>query len=97
MEPCSGFAESISQASAGSCALAARACLGSNGLANVLGVERDGAVSTGNVGGPFGMKSSVYPEYLVLFHAARALGRPVKWTDERSEIFVWTVMAAITR
>jgi CO/xanthine dehydrogenase Mo-binding subunit len=60
-----------------------------NGLAAVLGVERDKVrVLTGNVGGSFGMKSAVYPEYLALFHAARALGRPVKWTDERSESFV---------
>ncbi len=29
-----------------------------------------------------------YPEYLALFYAARVLGRPVKWTDERSESFV---------
>src|SRR4029077_15937636 len=29
-----------------------------------------------------------YPEYTCLFHAARALGRPVKWTDERSESFL---------
>jgi carbon-monoxide dehydrogenase large subunit len=60
-----------------------------NGLATVLGVERDKVrVLTGNVGGSFGMKSAVYPEYLALLHAARALGRPVKWTDERSESFV---------
>ena len=60
-----------------------------NGLAGVLGVDRDKVrVLTGNVGGSFGMKSAVYPEYLALFHAARVLGRPVKWTDERSESFV---------
>jgi aerobic carbon-monoxide dehydrogenase large subunit len=60
-----------------------------NGLAAVLGVEHNKVrVLTGNVGGSFGMKSAVYPEYLALFHAARALGRPVKWTDERSESFV---------
>ena len=58
-------------------------------LAAVLGVERDKVrVLTGNVGGSFGMKSAVYPEYLALLHAARALGRPVKWTDERSESFI---------
>jgi carbon-monoxide dehydrogenase large subunit len=45
-------------------------------------------VLTGNVGGSFGMKAFVYPEYVGLFHAARALGRPVKWTDERSESFL---------
>src|ERR1700726_3817793 len=60
-----------------------------NGLAAILGVERDKVrVLTGNVGGSFGMKSAVHPEYLALLHAARALGRPVKWTDERSESFV---------
>jgi carbon-monoxide dehydrogenase large subunit len=59
------------------------------GLANVPGVERDKVrVLTGNVGGSFGMKSAVYPEYLALLHAARTLGQPVKWTDERSESFI---------
>jgi carbon-monoxide dehydrogenase large subunit len=58
-------------------------------LANVLGVERDKVrVMTGNVGGSFGMKSQIYPEYPALFHAAKILGRPVKWTDERSESFI---------
>ena len=45
-------------------------------------------VLTGSVGGSFGMKASVYPEYACLLHAARVLGRPVKWTDERSESFL---------
>jgi len=45
-------------------------------------------VLTGNVGGSFGMKSSVYPEYVAALHAAKVLGRPVKWTDERSESFL---------
>ncbi len=45
-------------------------------------------VLTGNVGGSFGMKASVYPEYIALLHAAKTLGRPVKWTDERSESFL---------
>ena len=31
---------------------------------------------------------AVYPEYVCVLHAARALGRPVKWTDERSGSFV---------
>ena len=43
---------------------------------------------TGNVGGSFGMKSQVYPEYGPLLLAAKKLGRPVKWTDERSESFL---------
>ncbi|MFZ4701134.1 MAG: molybdopterin cofactor-binding domain-containing protein [Candidatus Methylumidiphilus sp.] len=45
-------------------------------------------VLTGNVGGSFGMKSSVYPEYVPVLHAAKLLGRPVKWTDDRSGSFV---------
>ncbi len=60
-----------------------------NQLAEVLGIERDKLrVLTGNVGGSFGMKASVYPEYVALLYAARALGRPVKWTDERSLSFL---------
>ncbi len=45
-------------------------------------------VLTGNVGGSFGMKASVYPEYVCCLHGARALGRPVKWTDERTSSFM---------
>ncbi len=45
-------------------------------------------VLTGNVGGSFGMKIGTFPEYMCILHAARALGRPVKWTDLRSESFV---------
>ncbi len=45
-------------------------------------------VLTGNVGGSFGMKSSCYPEYPAILYAARLLGRPVKWTDERGESFL---------
>ena len=41
-----------------------------------------------NVGGSFGMKASIYPEYVCIAHAARALARPVKWVDERSGSFV---------
>jgi aerobic carbon-monoxide dehydrogenase large subunit len=41
-----------------------------------------------NVGGSFGMKGAIFPEYVCAMHAARALGRPVKWTDRRSESFV---------
>ncbi|MCR0981898.1 xanthine dehydrogenase family protein molybdopterin-binding subunit [Roseomonas populi] len=58
-------------------------------IAKVMHVENEGLrVLTGNVGGSFGMKSSVYPEYPALLHAAKTLGRPVKWTDSRSESFL---------
>ena len=60
-----------------------------NLLSTVMGVPVEKIrVLTGNVGGSFGMKASAYPEYICLLHAARTLGRPVKWTDERSESFV---------
>jgi len=45
-------------------------------------------VVTGEVGGSFGMKSGVYPEHVLVLWAARRLGRPVKWTSDRSEGFV---------
>jgi carbon-monoxide dehydrogenase large subunit len=45
-------------------------------------------ILTGNVGGSFGMKANAYPEYACLLHAARQLGRPVKWTDERTGSFM---------
>ena len=58
-------------------------------LANTLNVPADKVrVLTRNVGGSFGMKNSAYPEYLCILHAAKQLGRPVKWTDERSTSFL---------
>jgi carbon-monoxide dehydrogenase large subunit len=60
-----------------------------NSAANALGVPREQVrVLVGNVGGSFGMKSSLYPEYVCALFAARALGRPVKWTDERTGSFL---------
>jgi carbon-monoxide dehydrogenase large subunit len=38
-----------------------------------------------DVGGGFGAKSRTYPEELVLGHYSRELGRPVKWTETRTE------------
>jgi aerobic carbon-monoxide dehydrogenase large subunit len=58
-------------------------------ISEALGVPaKDVRVVTGQVGGSFGMKAAVFPEYICLLHAARTLGRPVKWTDERSGSFV---------
>jgi len=58
-------------------------------LAAILGVAPESLrVITGNVGGSFGMKAQAYPEQVCILHAARALGRPVKWTDERSSSFL---------
>jgi carbon-monoxide dehydrogenase large subunit len=58
-------------------------------LMDILSAPADKVrVVTGQVGGSFGMKASVYPEYICILHAARVLGCPVKWTDERSGSFL---------
>ncbi|MFO1159734.1 MAG: xanthine dehydrogenase family protein molybdopterin-binding subunit [Reyranellaceae bacterium] len=41
-----------------------------------------------DVGGGFGMKNFVYPEWVLLLWAARKLGRPVRWIADRAEEFV---------
>ena len=59
------------------------------GTSNVLGTTPDKVrILTENVGGSFGMKSQVFPENCLVLFAAKALGCPVKWTDERSDSFV---------
>jgi carbon-monoxide dehydrogenase large subunit len=45
-------------------------------------------IVTPDVGGGFGMKAFLYPEQVLVLHAARLLGRPVKWTSGRSEAFL---------
>lgn len=58
-------------------------------LATVLGVAPEAVrVISGDVGGNFGTRNSLYPEYAVLLWAARHCGRPVKWVCERSEAFL---------
>ena len=60
-----------------------------NYIAGVLGVGRDKLrVLTGRVGGSFGMKQPTYSEYYCILHAAHELGRPVKWTDDRTDSFL---------
>ena len=57
-------------------------------IAEALGVDAKAVrILTGQVGGSFGMKGGVFPEYICILHGTRALGRPVKWTDERSGSF----------
>jgi carbon-monoxide dehydrogenase large subunit len=57
-------------------------------LAEVLGVppERVRALCR-DMGGNFGTRNFFYPEYALVAWAARRVGRPVKWTCERSEAF----------
>ncbi|TMG76425.1 MAG: xanthine dehydrogenase family protein molybdopterin-binding subunit [Betaproteobacteria bacterium] len=52
-----------------------------------LPAERVRVVSP-DVGGAFGLRNNLYPEQVVVAWAAKRIGRPVKWTGERSEAFV---------
>jgi len=45
-------------------------------------------VESYDVGGSFGVRSQIYPEYPVLVHASRLLDRPVKWVGSRAEAFL---------
>jgi aerobic carbon-monoxide dehydrogenase large subunit len=47
-------------------------------------------VSCPDVGGGFGVKNALYPEWVMLLWAARRFGRPVKWIGERTEDFITT-------
>lgn len=61
------------------------------GLAPVFGVAEDAIqVACPDVGGGFGVKNPVYPEYVLLLWAARHLGRPVRWASGHGEDFVST-------
>jgi aerobic carbon-monoxide dehydrogenase large subunit len=52
----------------------------------VVGVaETQFRIIAENVGGGFGTKGGLYPEYVLATLAARLTGRPVKWIAERSE------------
>src|SRR5215471_20222723 len=51
-----------------------------------LGIERDRVrVLAGDIGGSFGLKIGASREELAVAAASRAVGRPVKWTEDRSE------------
>ena len=58
-------------------------------LTKVLGVDEDAIrVITPDVGGGFGVKVFTYREYPLSLIAAKKLGRPVRWTADRTEHFV---------
>jgi len=55
-------------------------------LVTFLGLEPEKVhVVTPDVGGGFGAKASVYQEDIVVGWCAQQLGRPVRWTETRSE------------
>ena len=60
-----------------------------NQLSAVLGVPPEKIrVIAEEVGGGFGVRFNLYPEYCAALFAARQLARPVKWTGTRSEVFL---------
>jgi len=66
-------------------------------LANSLGVDAARIrVISRDVGGGFGSRNVIYPEYVAVLWAARELGRPVKWTARRDEEFQTTAQARDT-
>src|SRR5262245_1585157 len=58
-------------------------------LAHMLGLEPAMIrVVAKDVGGNFGTRNNSYPEFALVAWAARRLGRPVKWTGDRTESFL---------
>ncbi len=58
-------------------------------LCAVMGLETSQVhVVTRDVGGGFGTKVFTYREYPLVMEAAKRLGRPVKWTGDRTEHFL---------
>jgi aerobic carbon-monoxide dehydrogenase large subunit len=59
------------------------------GLAHVSGVPPEKIrIVPLDVGGGFGLRSGSFPEHVVLMHAAKLLGKPIKWVGSRFENFV---------
>ncbi|HLI41451.1 MAG TPA: xanthine dehydrogenase family protein molybdopterin-binding subunit [Streptosporangiaceae bacterium] len=60
-------------------------------LSQMFGIPADAVrVTAGDVGGGFGAKGPLYPDQVAVIAAARLLGRPVKWIEERGESFLAT-------
>jgi carbon-monoxide dehydrogenase large subunit len=58
-------------------------------IAAMLGMDQHNVrVVAPDVGGGFGCKYLTYPEEVAIPAAARCLGRPVKWVEDRAEHFV---------
>ena len=58
-------------------------------LAVTLGVEKEQCRAVfGDMGGNFGTRNAFSPEFALMPWAARKVGRPVKWTANRTECFL---------
>jgi carbon-monoxide dehydrogenase large subunit len=55
-------------------------------LVDVLGLDKGRVhVIAPDVGGGFGAKLQIYPEYWIVAKASQLLGRPVRWSETRTE------------
>src|SRR5215475_8664859 len=58
-------------------------------IAAILGVKPEQVrVVALDIGGNFGTKNSIFPEFPLVLWASKRVGRPVKWVCERSEAFL---------
>ena len=58
-------------------------------LAGMMGVRPDQVrVVALDIGGNFGTKNTIFPEFPLVLWASKRVGRPVKWACERSEAFL---------
>jgi carbon-monoxide dehydrogenase large subunit len=58
-------------------------------IAAILGVPFEAVrVVAHEIGGNFGTRNSFFPEFALVVWGSRKVGRPVKWTAERTEAFV---------
>ncbi|MFM1814668.1 MAG: hypothetical protein RLZ98_1363 [Pseudomonadota bacterium] len=58
-------------------------------IAHILGVPKERVrMLAYEIGGNFGTRNQIYPEFALAAWAARKCGRPVKWTAERTEAFL---------
>lgn len=57
-----------------------------NSLSGMIGLPPEKLrIHSNDVGGAFGVRNEVYPEFLAVMLAAKRTGRPVKWLGTRSE------------
>ncbi len=60
-------------------------------IATMLGLELDKVqLHENHVGGGFGVRGELYPEDVLVCEAARLLGRPIRWIEDRREHLIAT-------
>jgi carbon-monoxide dehydrogenase large subunit len=58
-------------------------------IAGILGVPFESVrVVAHEIGGNFGTRNSFFPEFALVVWGSRKVGRPVKWTADRTEAFI---------